>query len=121
MQKILSEEKSERVSVLSGIAQFDVNEWKSEKRVISIKASTPALLRVSTFYYPGWKAAIDGKNTKIMIEKNTGVMLLDIPKGEHTLELRFKDTPLRYYSKVISFISCFIIAFLVMTQKKKIY
>ena len=118
MQEILSEVKNERVSVLSGLAQSHVDEWKSEKRVINIKASSPALLRISTFYYPGWEARINGRNIPIIIENKSGAMLIDIPRGEYTLELRFVNTSLRRFSRIISLASLVIVAFLAIIQKR---
>ena len=44
----------------------------------------------------------------------TGAILIEIPEGEHILELKFTDTPVRYYGKLISLISllslsCFVL------------
>jgi len=118
MRKIMSEAKIEMVSVVSGEALTDIVEWTSEERVISTKASTPALLRISTFYYPGWEAGIDGNRANIMIEKESGAMLIDIPQGEHKLVLKFEDTPVRHYAKIISILSFCIAVLLVFFSKK---
>ena len=118
IKKIISEVKNDRVLVISGAALTTITEWKSEKRVITIKASTPTLLRISTFYYPGWEAEIDRHRAQIKIEKESGAMLIDIPDGEHTLMLKFVDTPLRCYAKIISSGSFFIIVFLALLSKR---
>ena len=109
IDKIMSEVNNQKISVISGFATTRIAEWKSEKRVIIIKAPTAVLLRISTFYYPGWNAEINGKRAEISVEKDSGAMLIDIPEGSHVLELKFIDTPLRYYSKLISLSSCFVI------------
>lgn len=114
MRKIMSETKVEMVSVVSGAALTDIVEWKSEERVIEINASTSSLIRIATFYYPGWKAYVDGMQTVIETEKGLGAMLVDIPMGKHTLILRFEDTPIRYYSKIISLVSLLVMVFLVL-------
>ena len=88
-------------------------EWESEKRVIDIEVSKPALLRVATFYYPGWEASLDRKEVPIKIEQPSGAMLVEVPEGTHTLELRFLDTPLRYYARLISFLSLFFMVLLI--------
>jgi uncharacterized membrane protein len=98
-----------RVAVVSGTALFTVEEWKSEKRVVNVRGASDALLRIATFYYPGWEANLDGKKIPIRIEPKTGAMLIDIPEGDHTLIVRFKDTPTRLYAKLISIVSLFII------------
>lgn len=118
IEGIMNEAKREKVSVISGEAQYAINEWRSEKRKIRIKASAPALLRISTFYYPGWEARIDDRNIPIIIENKSGAMLIEIPKGEYTLELRFVNTSLRRFSRIISLASLVIVAFLAIIQKR---
>jgi uncharacterized membrane protein len=105
---ISSDTDHERVSVISGTALFDVTEWNAERRIINIKSATDVLMRISTFYYPGWKASLDNKKTPIRIEPETGAMLIDVPEGEHTLLVEFGDTPIRYYSKFVSLTFLFI-------------
>ena len=111
----MSEKKNDTVSAVSGTALTNIEEWKSEKRVIDIIAFTPSLLRVSTFYYPGWNAEVDGQ-AFIAAEKKSGAMLIEVPAGKHTIRLSFVDTPLRYYAKLISLISCLLIVFLAFYQ-----
>jgi uncharacterized membrane protein YfhO len=71
------------------------------------------------FYYPGWKAIIDERNTHILIEKISGAMLIKVPEGDHILTLKFEDTTLRHFSKVISLVSCFIMVLLIVVPLKK--
>jgi hypothetical protein len=103
-------EKTSKVSVLSGVAVTGINEWKCDKRVVEVRASTPSVLRVSTFYYPGWKARLDGTLLPVATEKDTGAMLIDTPAGSHILTLTFENTPLRRFSWVLSFCSFLVLA-----------
>jgi uncharacterized membrane protein len=119
IKEILSEERIEHVSVISGEAEIHVAEWNAEKRVITIKAPEKAVLRIATFYYPGWKAEINGNSIPIRIEKDTGAMLVDIPEGNYTLELSFRDTPLRYYAKLISIVFFFFMILVLFYKKNK--
>lgn len=112
--KIMSEKEPVKVSVLSGIARADVVEWKSEKRVIHVNALTPVLLRISTFYYPGWNARLNGKDIPVNAERSSGAMVIESPAGEHVIELRFADTPARRYMKIISLVSFLIVTAMVL-------
>jgi hypothetical protein len=105
MKQIMSEEKPVKITVMSGPALTDILAWKPEKRSISIVGSAPSLLRVATFYYPGWQAKINDRVIPIGKEDMSGAMLIKVPEGKQTLELRFEDTPIRYYSKLISLFS----------------
>jgi uncharacterized membrane protein YfhO len=117
-KETLSAESDDKVSVISGFIVSTIKEWKPEKRVIDTEVTEHALLRISTFYYPGWEASIDGKKTPIKIEQETGAMLIEVPKGKHMLELRFVDTQVRYYAKLISLVSFFIIILVIVVSKK---
>jgi hypothetical protein len=121
MKKIMSEPTNNKVSVITGSPAIAIREWNSEKRVIDIKANTPVLLRISTFYYPGWKAEIDSIAVPILTEKESGAMLINIPTGEHMLLLTFSDTPIRYYSKFVSLISIIVLSFLLFLQRRNLH
>jgi hypothetical protein len=112
MKQIMSEEKPVKITVMSGPALTDILEWKPQKRSIFIAGSAPSLLRVATFYYPGWQAKINDRVIPIRREEMSGAMLIQVPEGKQTLELRFVDTPIRYYSKAVSLFSCLILLFL---------
>jgi uncharacterized membrane protein len=109
VKRISSVIDHDKVSFISGTASVDIAEWKAEKRVINIRCASDTLLRISTFYYPGWEATIDGIKTPIKIEQETGAMLIEVPEGKHRLIVLFRDTPIRYYAKLISLFSFCII------------
>ncbi|MBN1993511.1 MAG: hypothetical protein JW953_12495 [Anaerolineae bacterium] len=52
-------------------------------------------LRFFHFYYPGWQAWINDRPVNITPEPGTGLMLIDLPAGQHTLTVRFGETPVR--------------------------
>jgi hypothetical protein len=94
-----------RVGIMQGEGEFEIVAWKSAERMIRMTAKEPIVAKIQTFYFPGWKAYLDGDDLPIQIESGTGAMVLDIPKGDHILELKFTDTPVRFYGKLISLIS----------------
>jgi hypothetical protein len=112
-EKVLSEMRQAKVSLVAGTGACRVTSWKSEEREFSVDASTPATLRIATFYFPGWKADVDQHTIPIRIEKGTGAMLLDVPAGRHEVLLRFDDTPLRRDAAIISLASLFLLAAIV--------
>jgi len=104
----------EKVTIIKGDGSISITDWKSNRRVLSTTGYTPLTIKFSTFFYPGWTARTDGLNAQIAVDKDSGAMLIDIPKGQHVLELKFIDTSLRYYAKLISLGFCFIIILLVL-------
>ena len=47
-----------------------------------------------TFYFPAWRAYLDGQPTEIQITDPFGLMAVPVPAGEHELLLRFENLPL---------------------------
>jgi uncharacterized membrane protein len=95
----------EETVIIRGAGKADVIKWGPCERVVEIAADQPVTVRLKIFNFPGWKAFIDGMQTEIKTEKDVGAMIIDIPEGKHKLELRFEDTPIRYYSKIVSLVS----------------
>ena len=113
-----NDKSTERVVIMRGEGEVVLSKWKSAERVIEITAYEPLIVRIRTFNFPGWKAYIDKKQTEIRTEEDVGAMLIDIPKGRHDLVIRFEDTPVRYYAKLLSLISLFSVFVLVLFSKK---
>jgi len=103
----------EKATITKGDGSFSIVDWKSNRRVLSTSGNTPLTLKFSTFYYPGWKAVIDGKMNGVQIEKGTGSIMIEAPAGQHKIELVFEDTPARYYGKIISVVCLFLVILLV--------
>ena len=66
--------------------------------------STPKkfVLRLYTFYFPGWRAYVDGEEVAIDVAGPEGFITLWVPEGEHEVLVRFEDTPPRTAGWVIS-------------------
>lgn len=120
--KVARDGDSGEVSVIGGKGEARTVGWKSARRTVDITAVQPVVLRVRTFNFPGWQASIDGVGTQIGTEEGSGAMLIDIPRGRHTLELKFVDTPVRRYSKLATVISSgMVICLLFFLNKRTVH
>jgi len=61
--------------------------------------------RVLTFLFPGWHAYLDGREVSIAPQDQSGLMLIDIPVGSHTLELSLQLTTPQLIGTIISVIA----------------
>lgn len=102
-----------------GGGRVDIASWKSHSRLFKVDASIPSTLRISTFYYPGWTALIDGTEVPIEIEKESGAMLLNIPTGKNEVLLEFRETSLRRGAKWLSIFSFFAALFILALNRRK--
>jgi hypothetical protein len=58
--------------------------------------------RFNTFYFPGWRAYLEGEPIAIQISQPHALIEVAIPPGEHTLLLRFENTPVRLLANGLS-------------------
>jgi len=60
------------------------------------------ILRIFTFYFPGWRAYVDGEQVPIEVAKPEGFITLWVPEGQHEVLIRFEDTPARQIGWVMT-------------------
>ena len=76
--------------------------------------SDSASLAVPLYYWPGWSATADGQPLEIHpADQGLGWIAFDLPKGEHTLELKLGDTDLRRNASLVSIVALLVVVFLV--------
>ena len=68
--------------------------YKANKVILESETDNSAFLYVSDTYYPGWRAYVDGKETKIY-RANLAFRAVEVPKGKHTVV--FKYVPMSFY------------------------
>jgi hypothetical protein len=60
-----------------------------------IQAQQPATLTYRQFYFPGWRAKLDGEPLSLAPSEPHGLITFAVPPGEHELRLTFGSTPPR--------------------------
>ena len=75
-------------------AEVKFETYESRKVVLNVKSEAPGLLVLSDTYYPGWKATIDGRESKIL-KTNLCQRGLIVPGGSHTVTFTFEPASLR--------------------------
>jgi len=73
--------------------------WRSR---FTVQAPRETLLRLYLFYFPGWKAYVDGQETPITIANPEGFVTLRVPAGDREVLLSFEDTPPRTAGWIIA-------------------
>jgi hypothetical protein len=74
-----------------------------------VEAATPLRLAVHQLLFPGWRAYLDGRPVALettpyveSIGGSLGIMVLEVPAGEHNVEVRFGPTPARSAGAAVS-------------------
>jgi hypothetical protein len=82
---------------------FDFSFQKKSPTKIEIKmAGGPGKIFINNYYFPGWKAFIDGQKANIEIGKPYGQMMLAFPEGRHEINVKFTETTFRRAIDLIS-------------------
>jgi len=82
-----------------------VEDWKPQHRVLRTSMKDADTLRIRTFNFPGWTAAVDGQPLEIKSDEELGSIEIDVPTGEHLLTLDFLETPVRRGFRVVTLCS----------------
>ena len=67
--------------------------------------SPQASLAFHTYYFPGWRAYVDGQPREVHPIENLGYIGLDLDQGEHQIVLRLERTPLRALAEGVSLVA----------------
>ena len=89
-------------AVLPDGARVEVIEQGPLHNRLDISTPKSFVLRLYTFYFPGWRATIDGEEVDIEVAGPEGFITVWVPKGEHKVIVRFGDTGPRTAGWVIS-------------------
>lgn len=93
---------------------------KTDEVNLKVNTGNESFLVLSDVYYPGWKAYIDGKETKIYKTNGAFKGILIEGSGEHNIKFVFNPT-FTYNGLLISIISLSVIVICIIWQKLKIH
>ncbi len=118
----INEGDRNRVLILEGEIGSEVSvDRRTARQNWSLRTLAPSAVVVfPTFYWPGWKAEIDGEATDIWSAPGSGLITIEIPSGSHQIEIWLTRTPVRWLGELLSLAFAIIaITLLVWTQPKK--
>ncbi len=120
----MGKEQKATIEILQGSADLKQISRTTTKHVYNIIATSPVKIRENTFYYPGWKLKVNEVEKPIQYSTSSypGLIVFDLPKGNHIVELTFQDTSIMLISEIISVSTAFgmLLVFLITTNRKSI-
>lgn len=82
--------------------------WTPEKRRFRIAAGEEEIARIGTFYYPRWRATVNGRDAALGQDAN-GSILIEIPAEEADVKLVFEESTLTEATRALSAVGWIII------------
>lgn len=111
---------TERYKILTGDSRID--NFKEGTNWLSFETVTKfhTIIRLSQYYFPEWKIFVDGGQINVEYKNNSlGLMTIILGEGNHKVEGRLYDTPVRSISNVLTAGTVALMLFLFITQLPK--
>lgn len=115
----------DKVEIIKGNALVSDETLKPNHLRFRAYSWEDSIVKVALLYFPGWHIKIDGKKTDNLVDlkfKNNdyaGIIVFNIKKGYHTIDIKFEETILRTFSNMITLITLSIIMFCLLFSRKK--
>jgi len=91
---------------IEGNGEIISSEIKPTNYKANIKAQRDVIVGVSTIYFPGWQASVDGQKVNVdHLNNPNGLMSFKLPEGDHKVIIKYGKTPVHLFSELISLIS----------------
>ncbi|MEK7164156.1 MAG: hypothetical protein AAB768_03385 [Patescibacteria group bacterium] len=96
------------IEFLTATGDYKTIEKKSNRQTYEIDIKTPGTLIIQTYYFPGWKVWVDGKQVELKPLSDPlrlGRLIFDVPAGRHQIAVKFTDTAIRLTGNILSLLS----------------
>jgi hypothetical protein len=95
LAEYLTGEPLRRAAIVSGSGEILEQGSRAASAYARVRADSEVRLRFYTYYFPGWRATVDGRSVEVAPDPPNGLIGLTLPAGEHEVRLRFGPTPVR--------------------------
>lgn len=98
-------ESPQKFNLLVGEATIQQLYYGSSRVRAEINTQTSSQIELMTYDYPGWTLYVNGEKIEHRTHLPEGTIAFELPAGEHLVEARFEETPLRQLATLISLLS----------------
>ncbi len=110
IKSVPMKKESSKIQIIKGLAQISDVQFIPTYYIFTVSVTNDAKVLLQTAYFPGWSAKIDKIPAAVQRTKD-GSMTIQIPKGKHTVEVKFANTLVRTMAEDISFFTFFFMVF----------
>jgi 6-pyruvoyl-tetrahydropterin synthase related domain len=102
LPQYLAGEPLRRAAIVAGSGEVLEQSSRAASAYARVRADTSVRLRFYTYYFPGWRATVDGQAAAVTPDPPNGLIGLTLAPGEHEVRLRFGPTPVRVIGAALS-------------------
>ena len=119
--RFMEKRPASNVEIISGKGSIKEIRRNFTKREYRIEALEKVRILENTLYFPGWNVFVDGRPQVIEFQDQNyrGLITFYVDKGEHLVNINYKDTKIRKFANLISLIALLITGLLVFSYKLK--
>ncbi|MEP7338807.1 MAG: hypothetical protein ABI977_13810 [Acidobacteriota bacterium] len=78
------------LTMVDGKGRVRTQKLEIVHRDFLVENTEPARARIETYRYPNWVVRLDGRETATVAEASSGLILIDVPPGEHRITLDYE-------------------------------
>jgi len=105
--------------ISQGNGELTVIRSKSNLLELAVRADENIRLDINTFYFPGWKIFVDGRNNVFKYVGEKGIMRVDLTAGYHLVEAKYGEPFAAVIGDMISIVSLITLVGIIKTLKHK--
>jgi hypothetical protein len=95
----------ERWQITRGMGTVSPRAVLDDRVVVDVNSTEGVELTIRSHGFPGWRVLIDGGPTQWAYDRDFGFIVVNVPAGAHTIDVAFRDTPVRAWAEGISLVS----------------
>ncbi|MFN2272233.1 MAG: 6-pyruvoyl-tetrahydropterin synthase-related protein [Anaerolineae bacterium] len=97
--------RPQAIPLSGGLIRAEETTHEPTRRIWEVEAGDGgAEVAFPVYYWPGWRATVDGTTAPVQAAPDSGILTLPIPAGKHTVTLRLGRTPVRLIAELISLV-----------------
>lgn len=90
------------------------------KTLVNVSTENNVLLEYNKYFFPGWRALIDGKEVPIIPGQLLGQITIQVPPGNHQVQFSFGETTFKKVLDLVSLVSLLSALVLVINPRRSL-
>lgn len=119
VKKKPSQRPESRAQVISGEGEINDPSFDNQQTSFEVDAQTEVTVQLSTIYFPGWRALVDGQVVEIDKNNPAGLITFSVPAGQHQVLAKFAEKPSWLLADAVSLASLLVVSGLVIKNRKR--